>query len=111
MTTLDTNAETNHTDHPSRYHGPPIVFIENANGVTRPAPFLMSRDDLSDFLRLHDSKTKFPSKTIQRYRKIGLPSIRVGRRVWFRLDDVLQFLDKQQERVTESTSIIYTVTS
>ena len=54
---------------------------------------------LTDLLRLHDSKTKFPSKTIQRYRQLGLPSIRVGRRVWFRLDDVLGFLDRQQERV------------
>lgn len=99
MTTFDTNADMNQVDHPSRYHGPPVVLISNADGVTRPAPFLLSRDDLTDLLRLHDSKTKFPSKTIQRYRKLGLPSIRVGRRVWFRLDDVLGFLDRQQKRL------------
>lgn len=99
MTALDTNADASQVDHPSCYHGPPVVFITNADGTARPAPFLMSRDDLTDMLRLNDSKTKFPSKTIQRCRKLGLRSTRIGRRVWFRLDDVLRFLDQQQDRL------------
>ena len=65
----------------------------------RPAPFLMHRDELVALLRLNDERTKFTSKTIQRYRKLGLRSVRVGRRVCFRLDDVLRFLDQQQRRL------------
>lgn len=44
----------------------------------------------------------FPKKTIQRYRRLGLRTVRIGRRVWFRLDDVLRFLDQQQERMASS---------
>jgi hypothetical protein len=83
----------------NRYRGLPVVFMANPDGTTRPAPFLLSIDDVASLFRLHDSKTKFPSKTIQRYRQMGLRSIRIGRRVWFRLDDVLRFLDEQQERL------------
>ncbi len=59
----------------------------------------MSLDEVIAFFRLNKSKTKFPSKTIQRYRSMGLKTVRIGRRVWFRLDDVLCFLDRQQTRL------------
>lgn len=82
-----------------RYRGLPVVFIAGPDGVNRPAPFLMSRQDLADFFRLHDSNTRFSEKSIQRYRQLGLRAIRIGRRVWYRLDDVLRFLDAQQSRL------------
>lgn len=85
---------------PSRYRGLPVVFIVDEWGSARPAPFLMSEADVVDFFRLGESATKFPSKTIQRYRRMGLRSVRVGRRRWFTLPDVLDFLDKQQVRLT-----------
>ena len=82
----------------SRYRSLPVVFI--AGDPPTPAPFLMNREDVIRFFRLHDGKgTKFPAKTIQRYRRMGLKTVRIGRRVWFRLDDVLRFLDGQQERL------------
>ncbi len=64
-----------------------MVFI--AGDPPRPAPFLMGLEDVIDFFRLRESRTKFPAKTIQRYRKLGLKAVRVGRRRWFRLDDVM----------------------
>ena len=82
-----------------RYGGLPVAFI--AGNPPRPAPFLMNRDEVAAFFRLHDSRTKFPAKTIQRYRRMGLKTVRVGRRVFFRLDDVLRFLDRQQERLAQ----------
>ncbi len=81
-----------------RYRGMPVVFI--AGDPPCPAPFLMNRDEMAAFFRLQDSRTKFPAKTLQRYRKMGLKTVREGRRVWFRLDDVLRFLDRQQDRLT-----------
>ena len=64
----------------------------------------MNRDEVAAFFRLQDSGTKFPAKTIQRYRKMGLNTVRVGRRVFFRLDDVLRFLDQQQARLMHGRS-------
>lgn len=81
----------------SHYRGMPTIYI--AGDPPRPAPFLMSLQEVIAFFRLHDSQTKFPSKTIQRYRRLGLRATRIGRRVWFRLDDVLRFLDQQQNRL------------
>lgn len=89
----------NPADRPDHYHGLPVVVIRHADGTTQPAPFLMRQDEVAAFFRLHESKTKFPEKTIQRYRRMGLRTVRVGRRVWFRLDDVLRFLDQQQDRL------------
>ncbi len=89
------------TDLPaSRYRGMPTIYI--ADDPPTPAPFLMSQDEVIRFFRLHQSKTKFPAKTIQRYRRMGLKTVRIGRRVWFRLDDVLRFLDQQQNRFSEN---------
>ncbi|GEM_PF-4684917 len=82
-----------------RYRGLPVVFLMRPDGTVEPCPFLMSLDDVAAFFRLAESNTRFPRKTIERYRTMGLQSVRVGRRTWFRLDDVLRFLDQQQERV------------
>ncbi len=86
------------TKHPARsYAGLPLVFI--AGDPPTPAPFLMSRDEVIRFLRLNDSRTKFPAKALQRYRQLGLRTVRIGRCAWYRLDDVLRFLDGQQARL------------
>lgn len=83
----------------NRYRGLPVVFLMRPDGRAYPCPFLMSLDDVTAFFRLAESRTRFPRKTIERYRALGLRTVRVGRRVWFRLDDVLRFLDEQQERL------------
>jgi len=85
-----------------RYRGLPVVFLMRPDGTVEPCPFLMSIGDVTAFFRLADSGTRHPRKTIERYRTMGLESVRVGRRTWFRLDDVLRFLDQQQERLEAS---------
>lgn len=102
-----TEIETNETEQTptrstfrtrSRYRGLPVVFIAGADGEPRPAPYLLSAEDVADLLRLRDSRTKFPSKTLQRYRRMGLRSVRAGRKTWYALPDVLDFLDRQQRQ-------------
>ena len=61
-----------------RYRGLPVVFI--AGDPPKPAPFLLNGDEVAAFLRLQDSGTKFPKKTPQRYRRMGMRTVRVGRR-------------------------------
>jgi len=78
----------------------PAVFI--AGDPPTPAPFLMNQAELIRFFRLHETHTRFPAKTIQRYRRMGLQTVRIGRAVWYRLDDVLRFLDRQQDRLNAS---------
>lgn len=85
--------EAQHESEPSRYHGPPPVVLVDADGCARLAPYLLSAADVADLFRLRDSGTRFPKATIRRYRKRGLPTVRVGRRVWFRLPDVLLWLE------------------
>lgn len=81
------------------YCGMPIVFMASEQGQPpMPAPFLMSRDEVIRFFRLHQSGARFPAKSIQRYRHMGLRTVRVGRCAWYRLDDALRFLDGQQAR-------------
>lgn len=84
---------------PERFCGLPLIVQVDPDGVRRPTPFLMSPDDLAALFRLADSGTRFPRATIARYRRRGLKSVRIGRRVWYRLDDVLRFLDEQQVRL------------
>ena len=62
----------------------------------RPAPYLMTLDELIEFLRI---ESRFPGQTVRYYReKYGLKAIQIGKYVRFRLTDVLHFLDKEQER-------------
>ena len=74
---------------------PPVVLVD-AEGRSRLCPWLLSVDDVADLFRLHDSGTRFPRATIARYRRMGLRSVRVGRRVWFMLPDVLRFLESSR---------------
>jgi hypothetical protein len=82
------------------YAGLPVAFMAGESGEPpAPAPFLMDRGEVIRFLRLNASGTRFPAKAIQRYRHLGLKTLRIGRCVWFRLDDVLRFMDRQQARM------------
>ena len=63
----------------------------------RPAPYLMTGEEVLEFLRL---KSLRPDMVLWRLRKHGtLSGVQVGRHVRFRLSDVLVFLDKQQAKV------------
>jgi len=77
---------------------PPVVLI-GADGTPRLCPWLLSLDDVADLFRLHDSKTRFPKATIARYRRMGLRTVRVGRRTWYTLPDVLTFISSGTERL------------
>lgn len=77
----------------------PPVIVYGPDGTPRPAPFLMTLDDLTDLLRLRDSGVRFPCRTIRRYRQMGLRTVRVGRCIFVRLDDALAFLNAQQDRL------------
>lgn len=76
---------------------PPVVLI-GADGTPRLSPWLLSRDDVADLFRLHDSKIRFPRATIARYRRMGLRTVRVGRRTWYTLPDVLAFLESSHRQ-------------
>ncbi len=86
----------------SRYRGQPVAFMRTQAGSIEPCPYLLTRDELIGFLRLNESRTRFPKSTIARYRRLGLRTVRVGRRVWYALPDVLEFIDRQQVRVMGS---------
>ena len=62
-----------------------------------PAPYLMTQDDLLKFLRVDN--VKFPRATVDRMRRLhGLKAVQVSRNVLFQLPDVLDFLQREQER-------------
>lgn len=92
-------AETPGVNMPSRYRGLPVPFMRTPGGEVVPCPYLMTVDELIGFLRLHESRTRFPKSTIARYRRLGLRTVRVGRRAWYALPDVLDFIDAQQSRL------------
>lgn len=85
---------------------PLVVFMAGPDGEPVPAPYLLSYGDLAALFRLKDSGTRFPQATIRRYRELGLRSVRVGRKVWFRLDDVIDFLESHQGRLQGGTTHI-----
>jgi len=62
----------------------------------RPAPFLMNAQELAQFLRLN---VRSPGDSIERMRRHGLKAVQVSRHVLFRLEDVLDWLHIQQDRV------------
>ncbi|MDX2146583.1 MAG: helix-turn-helix domain-containing protein [Planctomycetota bacterium] len=78
------------------YRGLPVMFMRRAGGTIEPAPFLMTMEEVADLLRLRESGIRNPEATLRRYRKSGLQCVRVSRRVLFRLDDVLRWLDGQR---------------
>jgi len=55
----------------------------------------MTSKELIEFFRLN---VRFPEKTIERMRKKGLQAVQVSKHVLFKLDDVLDFLKKEQQR-------------
>ncbi len=60
----------------------------------RPAPYLLTEAELAEFFRL---TSKFPGQSIRRMRDVqGLRAVQVGRRVLFRLDDVLAWIERRQ---------------
>jgi hypothetical protein len=76
-----------------------VACLKRPDGRIEPAQFLLSREDVIDLLRLADSGTKFPKSTLDRYRKLGLRSHKIGRRVWIRLDELIAFLDAHHTRL------------
>lgn len=76
----------------SYWHGPPPVALHAEDGSVRLAPWLLSEQELYRLLRLADSGVGFPRATVARYRKLGLRSVKVSRRRWYTLADVLAFL-------------------
>jgi len=62
----------------------------------RPAPHVLTADEAAEFLRLDGGN---PAETLRYYRETaGLRAVQLGRRVRFRLTDLLRFLDDQQAR-------------
>ena len=61
----------------------------------RPVPLFLTLEELILLLRI---RVRFPEKTIERMRHRGLKGVQVSKRVLFRLDNVLEFMDMEQER-------------
>jgi len=62
----------------------------------RPAPYLLTRAELIEFLRIDGSN---PDETINYYRKrYALPGIQIGSRIRFKIDDIVAWLDDQRKR-------------
>lgn len=65
-----------------------------------PCPYILTEDELIVFLRLDQVQIKRPHDTIRRYRDAGrLRGVQISHRVFYRLKDVLDFVDKQAEAV------------
>jgi hypothetical protein len=74
----------------------PEKFFDTCMPSGKPAPYLMTHEELVEFLRI---QVKFPRAAVERMRKVlGLKAVQVSRRVLFRLPDVLDFIEKSQER-------------
>ncbi len=62
----------------------------------RPAPYVLTLDELVEFLRLD---VKYPRDSIKAMRDNGLVATQVSKHVRFLLPDVLAFLESEKERV------------
>ena len=60
-----------------------------------PAPYLMTLEELCEFLRIE--RVRYPREAVERLRHRGLSAIQVGKRVLYRVDDVVDFLDRQHD--------------
>jgi hypothetical protein len=69
-----------------------MPMFTDREGVTRPVPVLLSAEETLAVLRFGDMDVRFPRAALARYRRLGLRSVRVGKRTWFTLPDVLAFL-------------------
>jgi len=83
---------------PSWYGRLPTVYLVRPSGAIEPAPYVLNADDVADLFRLLPAYTRFSKATLRRYRKRELKCVRVGRRTWYALPDVLDFLDAKQAR-------------
>lgn len=61
---------------------------------------LKTREEAIRYLRLDESGSSDPSRTLDYYRHAGLlPGVRLGRRVFFRTVDLDRLIEQQMERV------------
>ena len=76
-----------------RSEWPPIT-IYMPDGT--PAPYMLTTEEAIRFLRL--DCLRFPRAALSIRQRRGLRGVQMGKRVCFRLDDVLAFLDLEQKR-------------
>lgn len=62
-----------------------------------PAPSILTCEEVLAFLRLDEIKVKKPRTTLDYYRQRGLKAKRIGRAVRFRLEDVLEFVERMPD--------------
>lgn len=73
---------------------PPVSIPCMPDG--RPAPWLMTREELAEFLRID---VKHVRHSIDRLRSMkGLEAVQIGQRVLYPLSSVLAFVEKQQKQ-------------
>ena len=65
----------------------------------RPAPPVLTQNEVIQLLRLDTLKVRFPEQTLRRYRDQGLKAIQLSKGVFFRLESVLRWLEQQEEAV------------
>lgn len=67
-------------------------------GSSIPVPPVMTEEDVIRLLRLDETGTKHPGRTLESYRKKGLlRAVQVGRLLRYRLVDVLAFVELKRE--------------
>lgn len=74
----------------------PVAFFPDG----RPVPVLLTESELIVLLRLDTVGISCPSETIKRYRDSGLlRATQISRKLFYKLDEILAFLDRQTEEV------------
>ncbi len=69
-----------------------IIFFSDG----KPVPEVLTENDLINLLRLNEDGPKDPTLTIHYYRDKGLlRGIRIGKRIRYTKQEVLNFLEKQ----------------
>lgn len=75
---------------------PLIAFMPSG----RPAPPLLTTQELIEILRIDTAGVKFPQSTLERYRRLypsTLRPVQVSRKVFYRLRDALELIDRLAE--------------
>ena len=71
----------------------------------RPAPALLTEIETIKFLRLDVDGPEHPELTLQYYRQQGLlRPTKVGKKLRYRLSELLRFLEEQTKRTNEDIS-------
>jgi excisionase family DNA binding protein len=79
----------------NKLDGISIIFLPSG----KPAPAVLTAEEAAEFLRL-DGKN--PDRTLKYWRDEGeLAGFRLGRRIRYRLEDVLSFLAKKAENTLQ----------